>query len=786
MDSRFRNNLIKGLGVLEPGNSLQDLFQRPATQRATAVVRLCEVPLDYWTELADGFSRDQAPKVRIEFARSLALTKNIPTDAYAIIDTLSRDSDWRVRLNVIDAALGIGASDAFPILSRLMQDNNTEVKAAATTVFNRLSAIYPLEGAKYRIILTAQPEKEKEEIPRYYPNNLDIRNLSGGPGGGREAKAEKPEPSHKPKPPRTPKPPKHSEPAKPDARNSREATADENIRVVNAWFKGHPDPFKPLQYKKTYQLNIEISPYERAGRLEMDRKDFPEPPGADEEVLDLVVALISDGFAFLEEPIRRLKIPKDTSKASAPIQFKLQPIRDGDLKITALFYYHNNLFHEAVIGCSAGIQETTRARRIAYQPVVNVRGSVTKPSEFDVNLQVKRTQTGYRLILFYDDGLDQFGIASCSLRLSQGDVASLIHKAQQSLLSATNAFLELKNGEEVYRFSESERSAAKASRLPKMSVTDDETYQAVLRDLASAGRLLFAGLFYPANASDEESKALEAMAELFKSLSRGHSLKIQILSQEFFFPWNLLYDYEGEFPPEEVDPKDFWGFRHQIEEVPRDLVDHRIRAIPVKKSEKIHIGMNINKSLPEAFWKPQVDTIHSWKPRIRLSERSLEQEVIDALLGKDASLDLEYYYCHAATGSPERRYDDSVLTLTDDGLTLGDVIARVLNRKFVGNPVLILNACDSARLDGRFYDGFVQKFLKMGAASVIGTDAQIPSVFAAHFGMELVKILMHGKPVGKALLDIRCQMLTEYKNPLGLIYRVFGSTDAYFPEVLLQ
>jgi hypothetical protein len=88
---------------------------------------------------------------------------------------------------------------------------------------------------------------------------------------------------------------------------------------------------------------------------------------------------------------------------------------------------------------------------------------------------------------------------------------------------------------------------------------------------------------------------------------------------------------------------------------------------------------------------------------------------------------LEYFYCHAGTeGNQEGNFDQSYLGLTSSrrGLTLKEIqrLTTGRSRTFQENTLFILNACESVRMDGRFYDGFVPQFLGMGACAVVGTQ----------------------------------------------------------------
>src|SRR3546814_1694866 len=67
-----------------------------------------------------------------------------------------------------------------------------------------------------------------------------------------------------------------------------------------------------------------------------------------------------------------------------------------------------------------------------------------------------------------------------------------------------------------------------------------------------------------------------------------------------------------------------------------------------------------------------------------------------------------------------------------------DVCSSDLTRsKLRVQPLVFINACESAELTPLFYSGFVPYFMNKGARGVIGTECRMPAQFAAQWADEL-------------------------------------------------
>lgn len=490
----------------------------------------------------------------------------------------------------------------------------------------------------------------------------------------------------------------------------------------------------------------------------------------------MVVAVVSDDFEVLGPPARRMKLPTDTRENSPVVHFRVRPRKNNrDLHLHVLFYAGNAMFHEVVVGARAqvGARPPAGEESAVYTGEEVYRRPPAKG--VDANLQVVPAGDGYRIVFFADDGSPTPQFAACHTALTRSQVAELLISLRDGVLDALD--LESDDGGREFYDAEPQDQARAAGRLAIPRVVSDSCCRRAVEKLIAVGRRVESNLFD--SVRDDRRTAL-ALHKRLKEVSGAHNLRIQILSDHFFVPWNLLYDDS----PGEPDAERFWGFRHRIEELPYRVQHPAEETLSLGVDDELAVGLNLNRAvLKDVLIDPQVARVGELLRGRTVRERSVEAEVLAMLSGEEPCGRLEYFYCHAGTGGEvDDRYEQSYLGLTgaDEGLTLEQIKLGSFGHSFDQRPVFILNACESAQMDGRFYDGFVPRLLSTGAAAVVGTECKVPEVLAAHLGLDLMEALLGGRPLGEALLEARRDFLRRYRNPFGLLYRSFGSADLRF------
>jgi hypothetical protein len=312
-----------------------------------------------------------------------------------------------------------------------------------------------------------------------------------------------------------------------------------------------------------------------------------------------------------------------------------------------------------------------------------------------------------------------------------------------------------------------------------------------LKTLARAGARLFQQLFFGPSAG-ADSKVIGEF--LRKMASDAHvRLKFQILAETAPIPWGLLYMGDAS-KDANLNWNGFLGMRHIIEQIPLQttltISDNRIPS----NQPELNVSVNVNSGIDiqmnstfiaeqRAFW---IDA-QSSRQNIRLTQRSNRNDVVTALASTTTADQILYFYCHAASGSliTEGGADASCLVMTDAKITLGELnIDAPTTTMFLGNPLVFINACESANLSPAFYDGFVPYFMAKGARGVVGTECKTPAVFANAWARRFFERFLDGEPLGEVFLGLRREFFDLQRNPLGLLYAVYCDADTQIAPAL--
>lgn len=312
-----------------------------------------------------------------------------------------------------------------------------------------------------------------------------------------------------------------------------------------------------------------------------------------------------------------------------------------------------------------------------------------------------------------------------------------------------------------------------------------------LKILADAGYTLFQHLFY-----DYHDPRAEKLGDSVRKVAKSETLRIQINSEEFRLPWGLLY-IADKFDENNIDPELFLGFKHIIEQKPLDP-GHEIPLPKIDSGNDLVVSLNVDYSinLPigrgRHFIDDQVDYWNSLynlgllpQPITRKRNSDILQDLINMYQMRDRFM---YFNCHAQAASPP---NDSWIKLSDDlPMTLKDLErqapARVNQPPLPGRPLVFLNACESAKLSPLFYNGFIPYLFAKGARGAIGTESNIPTVFAVEWAKRFFTAFLDSAPLGELFLNLRRDFYYNHNNVLGLLYAVYCDSDTYLDPPIRQ
>jgi hypothetical protein len=500
----------------------------------------------------------------------------------------------------------------------------------------------------------------------------------------------------------------------------------------------------PLAVSQPFMLSIDV-------RLE---KDDAVPltnvhdPGEDEVLLTIV--LFSQDFTVETPDPQRLRVPRQGPSRNKA-RFDLTPRHEGDGEVIADVYKQNNFVQSLVIrlrtgGSSPVIDVASRGRPVACAFGLRRRS---------LSMTIRRTERGFQFstigALRYDVELP---ITPDQLGYMLTDARNVLRKIVGTRVGSRMVYEE---------------------REP----IPEAVHRDALQRVAEIGFLLYRALFY-----DHGDPTAKELGDQLKALAHQEPLQIQIVSREFFLPWAMLY-LADEYDQDQVDPELFLGFRHVIEHIPDESppapISTEIDSQP-QTTISFNLDLDIDQEMRLGVVQEQLGysaQLEAADPAIQVVRRRTADEVRAALAAEGTTQDkILYFYCHAAT-SPAP--DSSYLRLSDGStLTLRDLKLRAPTGRapLPGGPLVFLNACRSTELSPLFYSGFLPYFIRKGARGVIGTECDVPAIFAAEWARRFFNLfLAGGRTIGEVLLYLRRDFLERERNMLGLIYALYCDAD---------
>lgn len=288
-----------------------------------------------------------------------------------------------------------------------------------------------------------------------------------------------------------------------------------------------------------------------------------------------------------------------------------------------------------------------------------------------------------------------------------------------------------------------------------------------LRSLAEVGNYAFKLVF-------DHYNTLATFQEL---LALGKRVYIQVASEDFFLPWELLYPASLDEP---MSFARFWGMNHIISRVIVKEARPGTFVSPIIQVDfRPKLGLLTDNCLPGVREKeiPFFEQLNAGGKIALLKLRALAPEKKKEGLREfkdfcDNAFDLVHIACHAfyRDESPSLSY----IALADDfPISLQDM--EVYGIFMDSHPLVILNASDTGTRNSLYTSSFAMAFLRHGARGVVAVESVLPDDFAAGFAERLYTRLLAEEPLGESLLSTRRYFLEQHGNPLGLLYSMYAS-----------
>jgi hypothetical protein len=303
-------------------------------------------------------------------------------------------------------------------------------------------------------------------------------------------------------------------------------------------------------------------------------------------------------------------------------------------------------------------------------------------------------------------------------------------------------------------------------------------YETSLAALVRAGVRMHNSIFGSPRASSE----LRAIGTALASLDAAHGpLRVEVWAPELNVPWHLLA-FPGPDGADLTDPSSIFGLRHRVSYVPSPrstAPSANLRA----DGGPLRVVLALNRDLDE--WRgTRRNLVESQRTAWRLRENAAagaltvaipaDDDVLDVLLRGLPPAELVYFFCHAGQDQAAGRLGPLTATLgLSDRLRirLEDLIDRwPLDYRFEVAPLIMLNACATVTPAHMVYAGFVPFLLGKGARGVIGTEVEVPAVFAAAWAKAFFVRVLDGIPLADAAFEVTREFVDRDRNLLGLIY----------------
>jgi hypothetical protein len=528
-------------------------------------------------------------------------------------------------------------------------------------------------------------------------------------------------------------------------------------RWISAEIDDH-DRNQPLALGDTYTIAFGVDVERRANAV--GDAGLEEGTVFPEGVSDVELTVELQGTDFDITALKQTFKLQRAGQSKGKARFEITPKHEGRASLTAIIHKERNFVQQMTIMLSVG---AANAEPPATTSAARPRSGVAQIQGREVMIvMTPAVPSGYDFM-----ARDARGIKTAHLEVEPDELASAITAARDALLDVVQHADE--TGEDVFQ-----------TRI-ELAAADTA---AALGIMARAGARLFQVLFKHAGGSQDAASIGGWLRDL---VSPGtDAMSIQIMSKRAPVPWALLYlgDVSANAT---LDWQNFLGVRHVIEQLP--IVDQLGQGGPAIASDKpcLEVSINLNRRIDddfradwvakqEQFWTDATG-VHS---RLHVTPRTQRQEFLTALADGTTADQIVYFYGHAESAALGAKggADASSLVLSDARLTLGDLNTLApTDIKLRGNPLVFINACESAERSPLFYDGFVPYFMAKGARGVIGTECRTPGIFAAEWAQRFFARFLDGEALGTLTLSLRREFLERHGNPLGLLYAVHCDGD---------
>jgi hypothetical protein len=289
-----------------------------------------------------------------------------------------------------------------------------------------------------------------------------------------------------------------------------------------------------------------------------------------------------------------------------------------------------------------------------------------------------------------------------------------------------------------------------------------------LKDLARAGRELYNDLFQVGVRGSEVDSAV--VRSWLQGKLEPHRLSV-VVDTYVHVPWGLVFDGDPELIPDDAfdieSYKDFWCLKFLLscsyKGLDPSIAEHGERSNEFRLVPVLHQGeYDLSKwkvDDPEGVAFNKV--LEEFGGGISDFKSLMSAWAVAAQANK-----ILFFYCHA---------NGTTLAISPAESISSDDLKRKLRsqdgKRSSSAALTFLNGCSTAVGKGDS-KGFIEATTREGFCGFIGTETDIPNVYALRFGAAFI----HGMlDTGWPVLDVMDAMRRSHW-PLSLLYQIYGSS----------
>lgn len=299
-----------------------------------------------------------------------------------------------------------------------------------------------------------------------------------------------------------------------------------------------------------------------------------------------------------------------------------------------------------------------------------------------------------------------------------------------------------------------------------------------LKELAKRGKALYLALFDDGNNPEDANEARKWVA----SIAGSHRMNV-VVDDRTYIPWGLVYDGD----PDDLSGKpedtvldhynDFWCLKYFVSAFYRNIAARGAAPKPVALYRLISALHQHAFTGAEAYLgatdpeKQVLDWLRHHFGATRAFNAVYTKDDLFSSWATHADLDMLFFYCHAN--------ETSLAFSNTEMLTIDDINEfqqkqEYRKRDSQAGPsragcLFFMNGCSTAVGDPG--GGFLEAMGRKGACGFIGTEVEIPDLFALRFGLAF---LYHFLVKGCFVYEVM-DLLRREHWPLSLLYSTYCS-----------